>query len=279
MVGFQAMFCLYPRERKAFFFAANADAENADYDRLNKSLIAALQLDPQVPHRSAAPAPEAMAGWSGFYVPAWHALASLAWVDTVFNGVDVRWDGELLQLAPLQGKRASLRPAGGMLFQAGDRVAPSHVLFVSEGDRVLSDGLRSYRKVPFLHMLWLWASAALGAVGLLYVLLRGLWLLVRGRLRGSGLGLPLASVLALFVPLPFFFGQSFLQLGDLTMASGLLAFATCLLPLGTAWGLAYLLRGRGGSGRRAFDCAALLAAIQWMIVLTAWGMLPIFLWR
>jgi CubicO group peptidase (beta-lactamase class C family) len=43
-VGFQAMFCLYPPERKAFFVAVNADVESADYEKLNKSLITALQL-------------------------------------------------------------------------------------------------------------------------------------------------------------------------------------------------------------------------------------------
>jgi len=280
MVGFQAMLCLYPAERKAFFVAANADVEAADYDKLNKSLIAALQLVRTAGPVSAAPPLLVLAQWNGVYVPAWNAVASLAWVDTVFNAVDVRWDGTQLHLAPMQGKPSSLRSAGGMLFQRGDRIAPSHVLFVSDGEHMLSDGLRTYRQMPLTKMLWLWGSAVLGILGLMVVLLRATWLLSRGRLGStSTLAAPLASVLMLFAPLPFFFTQSFLQLGDLTIASGLLALATCTLPLGMAYGLVRLFM-RGGLIRRpVLDCAAMLAVIQWTVVLAAWGMLPFVLWR
>lgn len=213
-------------------------------------------------------------------MPAWNAVAALAWVDSVFNAVDVRWDGTQLQLAPFQGKPASLQPLGGMLFRAGGRVAPSHVLYVAEGERMLSDGLRTYRKGSFAKMLCLWASAALGAAGLLYVLVRGLYLLARGRLRSSStLAVPVASVSMLFAPLPFFFSQSVLQLGDPTIASGLLAFATCTLAVGLGDGLVRLLMRRETARRPALDCAALLAVTQWMIVLAAWGVLPFALWQ
>lgn len=210
MIGFQAMLCLYPEQHKAFFVAANADVENADYDRLNVLLIEALQLQP-AKAVGAAPLPGDIAAREGWYVPTWHAVTSLAWVDTVFNAVDVRWDGSRLQLAPLQGKPAVLEPAGGMLFRAGGRTSPSHVLMWTDGERILSDGLRNYRQVPLASLLWLWTSAALGAAGLLTILIRGGWLLIRGRLRSaSTLGVPLAGVLLLFVPIPFFFMQSFM---------------------------------------------------------------------
>lgn len=280
MVGFQAMLCLYPGERKAFFVVANADVESADYDKLNKLLIAALQMIPMVRPASTAPPPPGMAQWSGVYVPDWNAVASLAWVDTVFNAVDVRWDGALLQLAPMQGQPASLRLAGGRLFQRADRIAPSHVLFVTNGERMLSDGLRTYRKVALTKMLWLWTSAALGFLGLLYVLCRGGWLLLRRSLTAtSTLAVPFASVLMLFAPLPFFLNQSFLALGDLTMASALLAIASCALPLGMFYGLIRLVMRRRPIRRPALDCAALLAVLQWTIVLVAWGMLPYVMWR
>jgi CubicO group peptidase (beta-lactamase class C family) len=274
-IGFQAMLCLYPREGKAFFVAMNADVENADYDQFNKLLIDALQLRIATEPGSAA-APVGIAAWEGMYVPTWSAVASLAWIDTVFNVVDVRWDGSCLQLSPFQGKPASLQPAGGMLFRAGGRIAPSHVLLRSDGERMLSDGLRNYRKVPLASLLWLWASAACGASGLVYILIRGGWLLVRGRLgRTSTLSLPLAGVLMLFLPMPLFASQSFMQLGDLTLASGLLAFATGALPCAIVYGLLRL----PGSTRPAGDCAALLAVAQWLIVLAVWGMIPFVMWQ
>lgn len=153
-IGFQVMLCLYPHEGKAFFVAMNADVENADYDQFNKLLIDALHLQVSKQPKSARP-PVDMAAWEGMYVPAWNAVASLAWIDTVFNVVRVRWDGSQLQLSPFQGKPASLQPAGDMLFRASGRIAPSHVLLTSDGERMLSDGLRNYRKVPLAKLLWL----------------------------------------------------------------------------------------------------------------------------
>lgn len=279
-IGFQAMLCLYPKEGKAFFVAANADVENADYERLNTLLLERLQLQAATRQGGASPPPAHIHAWEGLYVPAWHAVSSLAWIDTVFNVVDVSWDGKRLQLAPFQGKPASLQPVGDMLFRADGRAAPSHVLLRTDGERMLSDGLRNYRQVPLTTLLWLWTSAALGAAGLLYVLLRGGWLLIRGRLRSSStLALPLAGVLLLFAPLPFFFMQSFMQLGDFTVASGLLAFAGIALPCAIAYGLLRLPPRARSLAHPVLDCAALLAAAQWMIVLAAWGMLPFLMWR
>lgn len=83
----------------------------------------------------------------------------------------------------------------------------------------------------------------------------------------------------LFAPIPFFLAQSFLALGDLTMASGLLAFATGALPPAMVYGLVRLLTRPGTIRRPALDCAALLAVTQWTFVLAAWGMLPVVMWR
>jgi hypothetical protein len=280
-IGFQAMFCLYPREGKAFFVAVNADVESADYDKLNKSLIEALRLAAPPDRRPASAPPADLAQWEGIYVPAWNAVPRLAWLDTRFNFVDVRWDGNALRLAPFQGKPASLHPAGGRLFQASGRIQPSHVLLMSDGKHMLSDGLRTYRQEPIATMLCLWTSAALGLSGLCYVLVRGAWMLARGRLRNrSTLAVPLASVLMLLAPIPLFVGQSFQQLGDLTQASGLLAFATGALPVGMVYGLVSVPAKRvHGVSHPAFDCLALLAVTQLPLVLVAWGMLPFVLWH
>lgn len=83
----------------------------------------------------------------------------------------------------------------------------------------------------------------------------------------------------LFVPLPFFLTQSFMQLGELTIASGLLAFASIALSCAIAYGLLLLPSRARSLAHPALDCAALLAVAQWMIVLAAWGMLPFFMWR
>lgn len=280
--GFRAMFCLYPEQRKAFFIAFNADIETADYERFNKSLIKELRLEPRRPPQLPRAAPQGIEQWEGIYVPAWHAVAGLAWLDTVFNFRHVQWDGGRLAVNSLQHDPLSLRPAGGMLFLMEGRTEPSHVLLASaQGNRVLSDGLRNYRKVAWTTMIWLWMSTVLGVMGLFYVLLAGLWQLIRGRMRASGvLAVPLASVAALVLPLPLFFAQSFLQLGERTAASVSLAIATFLLLVGMAVGLLRLLFARHAATRRpVLECIALLAVLQWLIVLAVWGMIPFVLWE
>lgn len=280
-IGFKAMLCLYPRQQKAYFIAFNMDSETADYDRFNRSLIGALALaSPRAPAPASAPAD--IARWQGSYVPTASAVRTLRWTDAVFNTAEVRWDGRRLALRPMQGKPLALAPAGGRLFVADGRIEPSHVLFeLPDGERRISDGIRSYRQVSKGGVLAQWTSTALGLAGLLYVLSAGSWRLARRRLTlASPLVLPLLGVAMLVAAVPLFATQSFLRLGDLTPASLLLAAATAFLPLAMLAGLVQAWRLRGRAGRLpAVDAAALAAALQWLLVLAAWGALPVILWR
>lgn len=276
-IGFRAMFCLYPDEGKAFFVAFNTDSETADYERFNRALMAALGLTRPIPPSSAAAGID-LAAWEGVYVPMWSAVRSFAWADTVFNAVELKRDGDCLLLDPMQGKKSCLRQAGGQLLRAEGRVQPSHALFDNpDGKRVLSDGLHDYEKTERSRMILLWTSAALGLAGLAYVLFKGLWQLVKRRLRvRSALALPFIAVAALLLPAPFFATQPFLQMGDATPASVLLACLTALLPLAMLAGLVQAWR----AGRQALaDGAALAATLQWLLVLAAWEAIPVVLWR
>jgi hypothetical protein len=142
----------------------------------------------------------------------------------------------------------------------------------------MNDGLRTYEQVPLGRMLWLWGSLAAGLAGLAYVLIWGLWRCVIRRwfagTREPVLTIPLASTLALLLPVPFFFTQSFLQLGDRTAASLLLAASTGMLPFAMAWGL-----WRAWKGGHTSDRIALAAVLQLLAVLAAWGLVPFRLWQ
>jgi CubicO group peptidase (beta-lactamase class C family) len=282
-VGFRAMLCIYPEQDSAFFVAFNTDAERADYERFNRLLLRDLELPLRAPAPQGTPAPT-VENWQGVYVPSPSAMASMAWVDAVFGFTRVKWDGESLFLIPFQGEPKELEPVGGLLFRASDRSTASHVLMQEDGKHVLSDGLRSYERASMLRMLVLWGSLALGAAGLLYVLVVGIWRAALRRLgRGDHLFAPLLSLLALLLPLPFFYFQSYLRLGDVTVASVLLTVATAALPLATAFGLARCWRSRGtlaeaGSWAK-WDWVALLAALQLLLVLAWWGLLPLRLWQ
>ncbi|MBB5609509.1 MULTISPECIES: serine hydrolase [unclassified Janthinobacterium] len=279
-VGFRAMLCVYPEQKSAFFVAFNTDSEIADYERFNRLLMRDLELPLRGPAPSGKPAPT-VENWEGVYLPSPGAMSSMAWVDTVFGFVRLKWDGDDLYLIPFQGQPKELEPLGGLLFRASDRSAPSHVLMQADGRYMFSDGLHTYERASMLRMLVLWGSAALGVAGLLYLLLMGLWRAVRRKLKRSDqLFAPLLSVLALLLPVPFFVFQSFLRLGDVTMASVLLAIVTGALPLAMAFGLARCWRGRQQAhGVEKFDWIALLAALQWLLVLAWWGLLPLLLWQ
>ncbi|OEZ82529.1 esterase EstB [Janthinobacterium sp. HH106] len=282
-VGFRAMLCIYPEQDSAFFVAFNTDAERADYERFNRLLLRDLELPLRAPAPQGTPAPT-VENWQGVYVPSPSAMASMAWIDAVFGFTRVKWDGESLFLIPFQGEPKELEPVGGLLFRASDRSTPSHVLMQEDGKHVLSDGLHSYERASMLRMLVLWGSLALGAAGLLYVLVVGVWrAALRSLRRGDHLFAPLLSLLALLLPLPFFYFQSYLRLGDVTVASVLLTLATGALPLATAFGLARCWRSRGTAAEAGswakWDWVALLAALQLLLVLAWWGLLPLRLWQ
>jgi CubicO group peptidase (beta-lactamase class C family) len=273
-IGFNAMLCIFPAQRKAFFVGTNTDSETAQYDRLNQLLIAALDLAPATPAAATTPPAADIAQWQGIYVPALHVMRSLAWADIVFNYLKVDWDGTALHVAP----EKILTPTGGHLFRQEGRTANSHVLLIGDdGQRILSDGLHSYRRVSLPLFISLWASLIAGLLGLATILVRGGWRLLRRRLRpAQPMFTPLMGTLALALPAPLFFLQSFLSMGELTAASATLAAVTAALPLTLLAGLLLQWRSRQ---RAVGDSIAMLAALQCTLVLAAWGMLPLILWR
>ena len=278
-VGFRAMLCIFPEQKSAYFIAFNADVEQADYERFNRLLLRDLDLPLRAPAARGTPAPT-VENWQGVYVPASGGLAGMAWVDTVFGFLRLKWDGDNMYLIPFQGEPKELEPAGGMLFRASDRSAPSHVLLQSDGRHVISDGLHTWERASMLRMLVLWASAALGVLGLLYVLVVGLWRAARRVLtRRDHLFAPLLAQLALLLPLPLFYLQSWQSLGEVSAASVLLLLATAALPLAMAFGLARCWRERGSTTLEKIDWIALLAALQLLLVLAWWGLLPLRLWQ
>lgn len=278
-VGYRANLCLFPEEQKAFFISINADVETAEYERLDALLIRALGVRPVDPAPPAAP-PAGIAEWEGTYALSPNRMASFAYLDLLLHFVTVRWDGTQLHLKPFQGPAKSLMPTGGTLFRSHDRTTPSHVLLTSsDGRRVVSDGFQTFEQVSRWRILPLWMSLAAGVAGLVYLVSAGVVGGVRRRLKASDpLFVPFLAAVALVLPVPFFLGQSFLQLGDLTPASALLAGVTAVLPLAMLVGLASHFRHRPAGAVAVLDGVAMLAVLQWAIVLAAWGLVPLQLW-
>jgi CubicO group peptidase (beta-lactamase class C family) len=297
--GFRANFCLFPEAQKAFFVAMNADVETANYDQFDALLVQELglaRLAPMPP--PTAVLPQDIANWLGFYQLAPSRMESFRYLDLLLNFATLQLaetqQGEQLQLKPFQGAARLLTPVGGRLFRANDRITASHVLLDSaERKRVISDGFRSYQQVSIWQLLPLWASAITGVIGLGFVLIAGLLRFLRkdsliSRWRHNDPLLPpFSAVVFLLLPLPLFFGQSFLQLGELTLASAALALVSGLLPIAMLLGIwHWLLRQaafRSGAvkdrGKSSVpELLAMIAVLQWSLVLVYWGLLPLRLW-
>lgn len=278
-VGFRANFCLFPQEQKAFFVAMNADVEKADYRRFDDLLVQKLGVATLLPARKQ-PLSIDVTDWQGTYVLAPNRTESFAYLDRLLNFAIVQWDGQQLHLRPFQGAAMSLLPVGAGLFRAEDRVGASHVLLVSDdSEQIISDGFRSYKKVSLWLMVPFWCSLIAGMVGLCFLILCGIIRLLRRRLSSKDpLLIPFLASIALFLPVPLFFNQSFLQLGDLTPASGLLAVVTGLLPLAMIFGLWRSFGSSVTDRNMMVDRMAMFGVLQWCVVLAFWGLTPLRLW-
>jgi len=279
MVGFNAVFCLYPDQGKAFFLSMNADSEAADLTGMEAELARALGLATAADPPAGSPAP-ALADWSGTYVPAPARFETMAYMDRLTATVRVDAAQEGVLVTPFQGTGRRLLPAAGLLFRAEGRIAPSHVLYLTAaGDRVLSNGLRSWQRVNPLAQGLLWTGLAAGVAGLLWILGSGL---ARGRRMfrrpADPMLAPLLAVLALLPPLPLLATGDYLAIGDPAPASILLAMATAALPLAVIAGLGLRLRAGLDCRRAWIDAAALLAVLQWAATLATFELLPLKLW-
>ncbi len=274
-VGYRAMFCLFPQQRKAYFIAMNADNEAANYGLLDELMVTALSLPPQEVPASVAATDHA--DWEGYYIPAPNRFASFVWLDTVLHFARLRKTDTGLSFKPFQSSEVDLTPVIGGLYRANGRVSASHVLVTaSTGERVISTGTQSYEKVSLLKLAPLWGSLLLGGLGLAYIFLSGLMRIASRRLPMSHpLLIPFVSVAAFLLPLTLFYRQSFLQLGDLTLASGTLAAITTVLPLAMLVGLGLSTR----HWRKSVpDLVAMLGVLQLTVVLALSGLLPLRLW-
>ncbi len=280
IVGFSAMLCVYPTEKKAFAYAVNTDSETADYGRIAEALIAALDLEVADAPASVEAAQDRDA-WEGFYVPRPNRFSAFVYLDTLFGARRVGVVGENVVLAPTLGVGRVLRPTGPRLYSADDRATTSHVLHRGDnGEYLYSDGFGSYERISSAFIALLWLGFVVGFGGVAWLLFAGVVLLARGR--RNALSHPVMpaffAISGLLVPVPLFFSQSFMALGDPTAGAVTLALVTAVLPLAACWTLLKAVRRKKASRGSAVHGIAALAMLQWCVTLFAYGMLPLTLW-
>lgn len=280
IVGFVAMLCVFPDEDKAFAYSVNTDSETADYGRLDSLFIDVLSIAEALPPPTSRPAAD-ISQWAGRYTLSPNRFQSFQYLDEVFGAIKISAAGDSLTLSSIQQDARELRPVGDRMYSASDRQTSSHIfLRGSGGEYLISDGFRTFEKASKAYLTAHWISIALGIVGLTWLFLAGIVSLARFRLKmvRRTEAPAFVAMAMLFVPIPFFLSQSFMALGDPTLASGLLAIVTLLLPVGM---LLTILRARQTWQRSRSSLLHGVAAIfvlQWCAILIAAGMLPLTLW-
>ena len=222
-----------------------------------------------------------MSGWYGRYIPAPNRFQTFEYLDTVFGAIQISAVGDLLKLESVQQQVRELRPVGNRLYSADDRSTASHVFYRGrDGEYLVSDGFQTFERVSTAYLVAHWISLLLGLIGLVWALIAGGVSLIRHRsttFRRVEAPAFITSAL-LFVPIPFFANQSFMALGDFTLASSLLAVVTLLLPIGMLLTVLLATKTWGASRINLLHGMAAFFVFQWCLVLALAGMLPLRLW-
>lgn len=280
IVGFVAMLCIFPDEQKAFAYSVNTDSETAEYGRIDKLLIESLDIAEATRPQTAEPAPD-IAQWHGRYILRPNRFQTFEYLDTLFGAIKISAQADSLAMTSLQNAPRQLRPLGDYLYSANDRTTASHVfLRGDEGQYRISDGFKTYEKVPGVFLYAHWLSISLGLLGLTWLFVAGFIALLRHRAKmiNRPVAPAFASLLLFFIPVPFFLGQSFMALGDLTPASLLLALVTLLLPVGMLLTLLCIINLQSKPRVVGIHGLAAVFVLQWCMVLASAGLWPLRLW-
>nr|WP_275442424.1 serine hydrolase [Pseudoalteromonas sp. OOF1S-7] len=278
--GFRANICLFPEQKKGYFYAINTDSESADYEAFKALFVELLELD----HNEIIPpgtSQNDMSALTGLYVLSPNNMAEFEFLDKVFGPVWVTASDNQITLHSLQSAPRTLHHIKDDLYRDSERTQPSHVFFSSPaGDEFFSNGLKTFKKVGVTSIALYWLSLLLGLCGFVYILVTALFRLATQRFAGfRRLQWSLMNLLVLAVPMALFLSQSFLAFGDITVASISLALVTMFLPISLLHSLWRCYQQGWGVKGSIRDGIFLISAIQLCCVLAAWGHLPAIFWR
>lgn len=278
-LGFSAMTYMFSKDKKAFFIAYNMDSETANYDLFNEALVKHLSITTKDYTSHQQTIENEISNWNGYYVPIFTKVEPFGLMDYVFSHTKVETTENGALITPFQGKNSELMYQGGQLFSMKDRTTISHAFYrTADGELLITDGLKTIKKVSGLKIISLAGSLLLGLLGLVYVFLIGFINLINHKIhfRNHPLFWIFISILTMIFSFIFIAHQSFMELGDLTFGNILLTVATGILPLALVLGIVRHIRSRHKSMK--IDLLAMVLLLQWVVVLAYWGLIPFRLW-
>jgi len=278
--GFRAYICLFPDEKKGFFYAANTDNETADYEKFNELFINKLSVASASIAESTGKKIR-LSKLEGIYLPSPNNMAEFEFIDMLFNFIWLEQSNEHLLMKSLQNSDRRLIQVGDHLFRDINRTQASHVIYWDNESRLfLSDGLKTFKQVSIITLMLYWVSIIFGLIGLFYIFLVGLIRVIkRDKVSFVRIKWAFINLLVFSLPIYLYFQQSFLQFGDITAASVSLAFLSGILPLTLLFSLWVSLRGNLQSNLTKLDIAAIMISIQFVLVLATWRQFPFIFWQ
>ncbi|TMP47142.1 methicillin resistance protein FmtA [Pseudoalteromonas citrea] len=275
--GFTAYICLYPKEKKGFFYSINTDDESADTERFNALFIQHLNLLP-IPPLPSAHIDNQNKQIDGLYVLAPNGLAEFAFVDMLFHFMWVEHSQQHLVLNPLQSSAKHLTALGNNLYRQAGRTQASHVIYTNEKQEVfITNGLKTYKKVSITKLGLYWLSMLAGLLGLVSIFIVGVIKLFTPS-RFSRPNWSFINLLLFTVPAYFFSEQSFIEFGLLNSASISLIVIATLLPMTLGYSLFYQLKQSQDNYREKMYTLALASALQFCVILIWWKQYPLIFW-
>lgn len=278
--GFRAYICLFPDEKKGFFYAINTDNETSHYERFNKLFINSLSVKPAAVVEPIGKGFE-LSTLPGIYLPSPNSMAEFEFIDMLFHFIWLEQSNSQLTIKSLQYADRQLIEVGAGLFRDINRTQASHAVYSDEQGRLfISNGLKTFQKTSGVALLLYWLSLLFGIIGLFYLFVAGVIRLVKRNNQGLGpIKWSFFNLILFSLPTFLYVNQSFLKFGDITAASISLAVLSGLLPVTLFYSLWASLKEKLPSRLIQCDIAAIIMSIQFLLVLVAWGWIPTIFWQ
>jgi CubicO group peptidase (beta-lactamase class C family) len=280
-LGFSAMIYMFPNHKKAFFIAYNMDSETANYDLFNEVLVNHLGLPTQHVSTEEQNTESDIENWNGFYIPVITKVEPFGLLDIVFSHTKVETSKTGALLMPFQGKHKALIYQGKNLFSMKDRIKISHAFYKdTDGELVITDGVKTIKKISGLKIIGIASSLVLGISGLVSLFISGCINLMKSKLafKNNPVVWVFISISTLILSFASITAQPFMSMGDLTIGNFLLATATLMLPIFSIITFILIIK-RQRMYLHSLSFWSTVFVIQFCVLLIANNLMPLILWK
>ena len=257
------------------------DSESANYDLFNEVLVKHFGLATKSFISRKQKIEIVIEKWAGYYVPIITKVEPFGLLDMVFSNTKVKISGYGALLIPFQGKNKALIYQGKSLFSMKDRTTISHTFYSNrEGELLISDGVKTLKKVSGLKILGIAISFIMGLSALVYLFINGCIDLIKHK--SNFINNPLCwvftAILTLVIASIFITNQSFMQMGDKTIGNILLFLGTLLLPIFSLVSL-MLHTKKNKQYLCHFNFWAIVLLMQFCLLLITNNLMPLMMWK